>query len=77
MRTKILTYTSSELMMPVNACIAEAEKELVIVDITLAMSDSKSLKQKSYGLAKPLQVLFLHQICVVLSIYNCCSTFTK
>jgi hypothetical protein len=61
MRTKIHTYTSNEPMLKVNAFIVETSKELVIVDTTLTMSDSLSLKKMADGLGQSLlPVLFLH-----------------
>lgn len=59
MKTKIHTYTSVEPMMKVNAFIVEAEKELVIVDTTLTMTDSKALKQKADSLGKPIAGIIL------------------
>jgi glyoxylase-like metal-dependent hydrolase (beta-lactamase superfamily II) len=59
MKTKIHTYTSSEPMLKVNAFIVEAEKELVVVDTTLTMSDSKALKQKADNLGKPIAAVLL------------------
>jgi glyoxylase-like metal-dependent hydrolase (beta-lactamase superfamily II) len=46
-------------MMKVNAFIVEAAKELVIVDTTLTMSDSKALKQKADSLGKPIAGIIL------------------
>jgi len=61
MQTKIHEYTSSEPMLKVNAFIVEAQKELVIVDTTLTMSDSKALKEKADSLGKPVSgILFTH-----------------
>ena len=59
MQTKIHTYTSLEPMLKVNAFIVEAEKELVIVDTTLTMSDSKRLQQKAVDLGKPIAGIIL------------------
>lgn len=59
MQTKIHTYTSSEPMMKVNAFIAETEKEVVIIDTTLTMTDSKALKQKADDLKKPIAGIIL------------------
>jgi glyoxylase-like metal-dependent hydrolase (beta-lactamase superfamily II) len=59
MKTKIHTYTSAEPMLKVNAFIVEAAKELVIVDTTLTMSDSKTLKQKADSLNKPIAAVLL------------------
>lgn len=55
----IHTYTSREPMLKVNAYIVEAEDELVIIDTTLTMSDSRALKQKAEGLKKPLAGILL------------------
>lgn len=59
MNVKIHSYTSAEPMLKVNAFIVEAEKELVIVDTTLTMSDSKALKQKADDLGKPIAAILL------------------
>ena len=59
MQTKIHQYTSAEPMLQVNAFIVETAKELVIVDTTLTMSDSKALKQKAYSLGKPIAGIIL------------------
>lgn len=59
MQTQIHSYTSSEPMLKVNAFIVETPKELVIVDTTLTMSDSKALKQKADSLGKPLAGIIL------------------
>lgn len=59
MQTKIHTYTSLEPMMKVNAFIVEAATELVIVDTTLTMTDSKALKQKANSLGKPIAGIIL------------------
>jgi len=59
MQTKIHTYTSSEPMVKVNAFVVEAPRELVIVDTTLTMSDSKALKQKADDLGKPIVGIIL------------------
>jgi glyoxylase-like metal-dependent hydrolase (beta-lactamase superfamily II) len=59
MSTKIHTYTSQEPMLRVNAYIVETAKELVIVDTTLTMSDSKALKQQADSLAKPVAGIIL------------------
>jgi glyoxylase-like metal-dependent hydrolase (beta-lactamase superfamily II) len=59
MNPTIHTYTSKEPMLKVNAFIIEAEKHLIIVDTTLTMSDSKSLKQKADDLRKPIAGIVL------------------
>lgn len=59
MQTKIHTYTSSEPMLQVNAFIVEAQKELIIIDTTLTMSDSKALKQKADSIGKPIAGIIL------------------
>jgi glyoxylase-like metal-dependent hydrolase (beta-lactamase superfamily II) len=55
----IHTYTSKEPMLQVNAFIIETDKELVIVDTTLTMSDSKNLKRKADHLNKPIAGIIL------------------
>jgi len=61
MQTKIHTYTSNEPMLKVNAFIVETPKELVIIDTTLTMSDSKALKQKADSMSKPIAgIIFTH-----------------
>jgi len=59
MQTKIHSYTSGEPMLKVNASIIETTKELVIIDTTLTMSDSKALKQKADSLGKPIAGIIL------------------
>jgi glyoxylase-like metal-dependent hydrolase (beta-lactamase superfamily II) len=59
MQTKIHSYTSAEPMLQVNAFIVETNKELVIVDTTLTMSDSRALKQKADSLGKPVAGIIL------------------
>lgn len=59
MKPIIHTYTSKEPMLQVNAYIVEAEDEIVIIDTTLTMSDSKALKQKADSLEKRLAGIFL------------------
>ncbi|SHF81870.1 Glyoxylase, beta-lactamase superfamily II [Fodinibius roseus] len=59
MKPIIHTYTSKEPMLRVNAYIVEAKDEIVIVDTTLTMSDSKALKQKADSLEKPLAGILL------------------
>lgn len=56
---KIHSYTSQEPMLQVNAFIVEGENELVLVDTTLTMSDSKALKEKIDSLGKPLAAILL------------------
>ena len=41
MTPKIHTYVSTEPMVKANAFIIEGDRELVIVDTTLTMSDSR------------------------------------
>lgn len=60
MQTKIHTYTFDEPMLKVNAYIVETENQLIVVDTTLTMSDSKALKMKADNLNKPIQVLSSH-----------------
>jgi len=59
MRTKIHVYTSNEPMLKVNAFIVETSKELVIVDTTLTMSDSLSLKKMADSLGKTVAGIVL------------------
>lgn len=59
MQTKIHTYTSDEPMLKVNAYIVETENQLVVVDTTLTMSDSKALKMKAGNLNKPIAGIIL------------------
>jgi glyoxylase-like metal-dependent hydrolase (beta-lactamase superfamily II) len=59
MPTKIHSYTSSEPVLRVNAFIVETAKELVVVDTTLTMADSKALKQKADNLDKPVAGIIL------------------
>ncbi len=59
MYPKIHIYNSKEPMLQVNAFIAEGEKESVIVDTTLTMSDSKALKALADSLGKPLAGILL------------------
>lgn len=59
MKPKIHSYTSAEPMLSVNAFVVEAEKELVIVDTTLTMSDSKALKHTADNLGKPIAAILL------------------
>jgi len=54
MEYKIHQHLSNEPMLKVNAFIIEAAQELVIVDTTLTMSDSKALKKKADELRKPI-----------------------
>jgi glyoxylase-like metal-dependent hydrolase (beta-lactamase superfamily II) len=46
-------------MLQVNAFIVETTKELIIVDTTLTMSDSKALKQKADSLGKSIEGIIL------------------
>jgi glyoxylase-like metal-dependent hydrolase (beta-lactamase superfamily II) len=59
MTTRIHTYWSKEPLVSPNAFIVEADSELVIVDTTLTMSDSKALKQMADGLRKPVAGILL------------------
>jgi glyoxylase-like metal-dependent hydrolase (beta-lactamase superfamily II) len=59
MQTKIYSYTSSEPMLKVNAFIVETLKELIVIDTTLTMSDSKALKQTADSLGKPIAGIIL------------------
>ena len=56
---RVHTYVSKEPMVRPNAFIVEGESELVIVDTTLTMSDSKALKQLAEGLRKPVAGILL------------------
>ena len=58
---RVHMYVSKEPMVRPNAFIVEGQSELVIVDTTLTMSDSISLKQQAEGLRKPVAgVLLTH-----------------
>jgi glyoxylase-like metal-dependent hydrolase (beta-lactamase superfamily II) len=59
MTTRIHTYRSKEPLVSPNAFIVEADSAIVIVDTTLTMSDSKSLKQMADGLRKPIAGILL------------------
>ncbi len=59
MKSIIHRYTSKEPMLQVNAFIVETPKELVIVDTTLTMSDSKALKAQAEALGKPITGIIL------------------
>ncbi|HVI49259.1 MAG TPA: MBL fold metallo-hydrolase [Chitinophaga sp.] len=59
MQARIHTFTSAEPMLKVNAFIAETPKELVIIDTTLTMSDSKALRSMADELGKPIAGILL------------------
>lgn len=59
MKTIVHTYVSNEAMLRVNAFIVETDHQLVIVDTTLTMSDSKALKVKADNLGKPIAGIIL------------------
>ncbi|MPY87527.1 MAG: MBL fold metallo-hydrolase [Luteitalea sp.] len=59
MTPRIHPYVSKEPMVRPNAFIVEAENELVIVDTTLTVSDSKALKEMAAGLHKPIVGILL------------------
>ncbi|MPZ20278.1 MAG: MBL fold metallo-hydrolase [Luteitalea sp.] len=59
MTPRIHTYVSKEPMVRPNAFVVEAGEELVIVDTTLTMSDSKALKQMANSLRKPVAGILL------------------
>ena len=59
MKTKIHVFTSKEPMLMVNAFIVEGANELVIVDTTLTVSDSKALKALADRLNKPIAGILL------------------
>ena len=56
---QVHSYTSKEPLLKVNAFVIESGKELVIVDTTLTMSDSKQLHQLALGLNKPIAAILL------------------
>lgn len=56
---QVHSYTSKEPLLKVNAFVVESDKELVIVDTTLTMSDSKNLSQLAIGLHKPIAAILL------------------
>ena len=56
---QVHSYTSKEPLLKVNAFVVESDKELVIVDTTLTMSDSKELLQLALGLNKPIAAILL------------------
>lgn len=56
---QVHTYTSKEQLLKVNAFIVEADNELVIVDTTLTMSDSKELYKLAVGLNKSIAAILL------------------
>jgi len=59
MTPKIHTYVSTEPMVKANAFIIEGDRELVIVDTTLTMSDSRELKRTAESLGKPVAGILL------------------
>ncbi len=59
MTPTIHTYVSTEQMVKPNAFIIEADRELVFVDTTLTMTDSKALKRMADGLGKPVAGILL------------------
>jgi len=59
MPAKVHIYTSTEPMLQVNAFIVETSRELIIVDTTLTMSDSRTLRQKADSLGKPIAGIIL------------------
>ena len=59
MTPTIHTYTSQEPLIRPNAFIVEAGREVVIVDTTLTMSDSKALKKKAESLGKPIAAILI------------------
>ncbi len=59
MKTKIHVFTSKEPMLMVNAFIVEGANDLVIVDTTLTVSDSKALKALADRLNKPIAGILL------------------
>lgn len=59
MKTIIHTYKSKEPVLNVNAFIIETSDNLIIIDTTLTMSDSKALKQEADNLLKPIAAIIL------------------
>jgi glyoxylase-like metal-dependent hydrolase (beta-lactamase superfamily II) len=59
MATNIHAYVSQEPLVRPNAFIVEGDKELVIVDTTLTMSDSKAFKLVADALRKPIAGILL------------------
>lgn len=59
MTVAIHTYVAAEPMVKPNAFIVEADRELIIVDTTLTMSDSKGLKRMADNLHKPIAAILL------------------
>jgi glyoxylase-like metal-dependent hydrolase (beta-lactamase superfamily II) len=59
MTPTIHTYVSKEPTVKPNAFIVESDRELVIVDTTLTMSDSKALTQLAQSLKKPIAAVLL------------------
>jgi glyoxylase-like metal-dependent hydrolase (beta-lactamase superfamily II) len=59
MTPRIHTYVSQEPLVRPNAFIVEADRELVIVDTTLTMSDSKALARMARDLGKPIAGILL------------------
>jgi glyoxylase-like metal-dependent hydrolase (beta-lactamase superfamily II) len=59
MTPTIHTYVSKEPMVKPNAFIVESDRELVIVDTTLTMSDSQALTQLARSLNKPIAAVLL------------------
>src|SRR5262249_38972061 len=61
MKPRVHTYVSKEPIVRPNAFIVEADKELVLVDTTLTVSDSKAFKQMAADLHKPIAgILITH-----------------
>jgi glyoxylase-like metal-dependent hydrolase (beta-lactamase superfamily II) len=59
MTPRIHTYVSTEPLVKPNAFIVEGETDVVIVDTTLTMSDSKGLRQMADRLRKPIAGILL------------------
>jgi glyoxylase-like metal-dependent hydrolase (beta-lactamase superfamily II) len=59
MKSKIHQYVSMEPMVKPNAFIVEADKEVVVIDTTLTMSDSKAFKKQIDDLGKPIAGIIL------------------
>lgn len=59
MEPKIHTYVSTEPMVKPNAFIVEGDRELVLVDTTLTMSDSRALNRMAANLQKPIAAILI------------------
>lgn len=59
MKPTIHPYVSQEPLLRANAFIVEADHQLVVVDTTLTMSDSKALKRAIDDIGKPIAGILL------------------